>query len=149
MNDRSCCPTKNDDVSRSCDVSLNSSCDANRSLNSNCDVNRSLNLSCGVSLNCGENPTRSYDVIRSCDDAKMTKNENDENCGIRRYFVSSSFTNTPFTKYLFLGLLFTQVLSVTILSSVVRLTSLELNKSYFGFIILYWKLSICSRSLKS
>ena len=119
------------------------------SLTTNCDV--SLTTSCGVSptMSCDVSPTTSCGASLSCDDVKMMKNVNDPNCGIRRYFVSSSLINTPFTKYLYFGLFATQVLSVTILSSDVSLISLELNKSNLGLSMLYWKLSSCSVSLKS
>ena len=158
-------PTTNCDASltTSCDVSLTTSCGV--SLTTSCDVSLTTSCdvspttSCGVSLttscdasltmSCGVSPTTSCDVSLSCDDVKMMKNVNDPNCGIRRYFVSSSLINTPFTKYLYFGLFATQVLSVTILSSDVSLISLELNKSNLGFSMLYWKLSSCSVSLKS
>ena len=164
MNGSTCLTTNGGaNPTTNCDASLTTSCDASSmtscgaSPTTSCGVSptmscdASLTTSCGVSptTSCDVSPTTSCGASLSCDDVKMMKNVNDPNCGIRRYFVSSSLINTPFTKYLYFGLFATQVLSVTILSSDVSLISLELNKSNLGLSMLYWKLSSCSVSLKS
>lgn len=167
MMNGSTCPMTNVGVSHttSCDASPTMSCDASPTTScganpmtscdaspmtsrdaspmTSCDVSPKMSCDVSQTTSCGASPTM------SCDDVKMMKNVNDQNCGIHRYFVSSSLINTPFTKYLYFGLFATQVLSVTILSSDVSLIFLELNKSNFGLSMLYWKLSSCSVSLKS